>query len=78
MSNSTELETHHQQLEQLLDGAEKAMPFNAIGLAKRAARKSHQLLGALINHFKNQAQALDYLNQRVKELEKQRGIHEKS
>ncbi|MCH7422632.1 hypothetical protein [Shewanella sp. MM_2022_3] len=40
----------HQKIGQVIEAAEKAMPFQAIALAKKAASQSHDLLGDIIEH----------------------------
>ncbi|MFB2670649.1 hypothetical protein ACE02U_17900 [Shewanella xiamenensis] len=40
----------HQKIGQVIESAEKAMPFQAITLAKKAASQSHDLLGDIIEH----------------------------
>lgn len=40
----------HKKIGQVIEAAEKAMPFQAITLAKKAASQSHDLLGDIIEH----------------------------
>lgn len=43
-----QLKAQHQSIGKTLDSAESALPFNAIQLAKKAARQSHDLMGGII------------------------------
>jgi hypothetical protein len=59
MPDTNLLRQQHDKLAQTIDAAEKANPFVAMTLAKRAARDSHELLGGIIA--------------RLEQLENQRG-----
>jgi hypothetical protein len=48
MQSTSLLRQQHEKLGTTIDAAEKANPFVAMTLAKRAARDSHELLGGII------------------------------
>lgn len=58
MANST-LRTHHEKIGEMIDAAERANPFVALTIAKRAAAESHKLIGMVIDAIEKQQAAND-------------------
>jgi hypothetical protein len=58
MQSTSLLRQQHEKLGNTIDAAEKANPFVAMTLAKRAARDSHKLLEGLIVYVENLEQRL--------------------
>ena len=53
------LRKQHEKIAQMIDAAEKANPFVAMTIAKRAASESHSLIGLLIGEIENLKSAND-------------------